>query len=343
VDWQLQIANGDPLPCGQGEVSLDGHAIEVRIYAEDPRNGFMPQTGTVHLFEPYENVGVRIDHGIYSGCQVTPYYDAMLAKLICWGKDREEARSRLIRTLKETKILGLVTNKTFLIQLLSDSVFIEGETTTGFINPQLLARLEAVDRTEQFAVTAALLARNGAERPAWSNAEPMEVVETFRADGTDIRCSSLAIPGGYRVHMNGQAVNVLINACEGGLLSYTCGGVDRQAAYHFTNDKVSVDFGFDSVNATVTTYVPVSSKGAAGSGLINASTDGLVVKVLVAVGDIVTKGQTLVLIEAMKMEHRHVADADGEVVSVNVEAGAQVKNRQFLIELLVAETNHESA
>ena len=343
VDWQLQIANGDPLPCGQGEVSLDGHAIEVRIYAEDPRNGFMPQTGTVHLFEPYENVGVRIDHGIYSGCQVTPYYDAMLAKLICWGKDREEARSRLIRTLKETKILGLVTNKTFLIQLLSDSVFIEGETTTGFINPQLLARLEAVDRTEQFAVTAALLARNGAERPAWSNAEPMEVVETFRADGTDIRCSSLAIPGGYRVHMNGQAVNVLINACEGGLLSYTCGGVDRQAAYHFTNDKVSVDFGFDSVNATVTTYVPVSSKGAAGSGLINASTDGLVVKVLVAVGDIVIKGQTLVLIEAMKMEHRHVADADGEVVSVNVEAGAQVKNRQFLIELLVAETNHESA
>ena len=343
VDWQLQIANGDPLPCGQGEVSLDGHAIEVRIYAEDPRNGFMPQTGTVHLFEPYENVGVRIDHGIYSGCQVTPYYDAMLAKLICWGKDREEARSRLIRTLKETKILGLVTNKTFLIQLLSDSVFIEGETTTGFINPQLLARLEAVDRTEQFAVTAALLARNGAERPAWSNAEPMEVVETFRADGTDIRCSSLAIPGGYRVHMNGQAVNVLINACEGGLLSYTCGGVDRQAAYHFTNDKVSVDFGYDSVNATVTTYVPVSSKGAAGSGLINASTDGLVVKVLVAVGDIVTKGQTLVLIEAMKMEHRHVADADGEVVSVNVEAGAQVKNRQFLIELLVAETNHESA
>ncbi len=343
VDWQLQIANGDPLPCGQGEVSLDGHAIEVRIYAEDPRNGFMPQTGTVHLFEPYENVGVRIDHGIYSGCQVTPYYDAMLAKLICWGKDREEARSRLIRTLKETKILGLVTNKTFLIQLLSDPVFIHGETTTGFINSQLLARLEAVDRTEQFAVTAALLARNGADRPAWSNAEPMEVVETFRADGTDIRCSSLAIPGGYRVHMNGQAVNVLINACEGGLLSYTCDGVDRQAAYYLANDKVSVDFGFDSVNATVTTYVPVSSKGAAGSGLINASTDGLVVKVLVAVGDIVIKGQTLVLIEAMKMEHRHVADADGEVVSVNVEAGAQVKNRQFLIELLVAETNHESA
>jgi len=343
VDWQLQIANGQPLPCGQQDISLDGHAIEVRIYAEDPRNGFIPQTGTVQLFEPYENVGVRIDHGIYSGCQVSPYYDAMLAKLICWGKDREEARSRLVRTLKETKILGLVTNKSFLLQLLAEPAFIQGEATTDFINSELLDRLEAVDRTQQLAVTAALLAQNGAAQPAWSNAEPMAVVETFLADGIETRCSSLAINGGFRVNLGARSMDVMINACEAGRISYSCDGVDREAAFYLKNDVVSVDFGFDIVNATVTTYAPVSAKGALGSGLISASTDGLVVKVLVAVGESVIKGQTLVLIEAMKMEHRHVADVDGEVVSINVEAGTQVKNRQLLVELSVVEANNESA
>ncbi|MEJ6590633.1 MAG: acetyl-CoA carboxylase biotin carboxylase subunit [SAR86 cluster bacterium] len=343
VDWQLQIANGQPLPCGQQDISLDGHAIEVRIYAEDPRNGFMPQTGTVQLFEPYENVGVRIDHGIYSGCQVSPYYDAMLAKLICWGKDREEARSRLVRTLKETKLLGLVTNKSFLIQLLTEPVFIQGETTTDFIDAALLDRYQDVDRTQQLAVTAALLAQNGAAQPAWSNAEPMMVVETFLADGIETRSSSLAIDGGFRVNLGNRVIDVMINACEAGRMSYNCDGVDREAAFYLEDNSVSVDFGADTVNATVTTYAPVNAKGAAGSGMINASTGGLVVKVLVAVGDSVVKGQTLVLIEAMKMEHRHVADVDGKVVSINVEAGTQVKNRQFLVELSVGDANNESA
>ena len=267
----------------------------------------------------------------------------MLAKLICWGKDREEARSRLVRTLKETKLLGLVTNKSFLIQLLTEPVFIQGETTTDFIDAALLDRYQDVDRTQQLAVTAALLAQNGAAQPAWSNAEPMMVVETFLADGIETRSSSLAIDGGFRVNLGNRVIDVMINACEAGRMSYTCDGVDREAAFYLEDNSVSVDFGADTVNATVTTYAPVNAKGAAGSGMINASTGGLVVRVLVAVGDSVVKGQTLVLIEAMKMEHRHVADVDGKVVSINVEAGTQVKNRQFLVELSVGDANNESA
>jgi geranyl-CoA carboxylase alpha subunit len=353
VDWQLQIANGAPLPCSQQDINLDGHAIEVRIYAEDPMNNFLPQAGKVLLFEPYENVGVRIDHGIYSGSVVTPYYDAMLAKLICWGKDREEARRRLIRALTKTRVLGLMTNKAFLIQLLSEPTFVLGETTTSFINPQLLERLQGVDRTEQLAVTAAIVASHGAAQSAWSNTEPMAVVDTLIVDGVEVRCSSLALDGGYRVSLSTQAIgkqaidaqsiDVMLGTSEAGLLSYTCAGVEREAVFLLFDDAINVDFGSDVIHAQITTYVPALTSDAAGSGLIHASTDGLVVNVLVAVGDSVVKGQALVLIEAMKMEHRHLADADGEVANINVVVGTQVKNRQLLVELSVKEAVNESA
>ncbi|MFT4721734.1 MAG: geranyl-CoA carboxylase alpha subunit [Candidatus Azotimanducaceae bacterium] len=353
VDWQLQIANGAPLPCSQQDINLDGHAIEVRIYAEDPMNNFMPQAGKVLLFEPYENVGVRIDHGMYSGSVVTPYYDAMLAKLICWGKDREEARRRLIRALTKTRVLGLVTNKAFLIQLLSEPTFVLGETTTSFINPQLLDRLQRVDRTERLAVTAAIVASHGAAQSAWSNTEPMAVVDTLIVDGVEVRCSSLALDGGYRVSLSAptigaqtidaQSIDVMLGTSEAGLLSYTCAGVEREAVFLLFDDAINVDFGSDVIHAQIATYAPALTSDAAGGGLIHASTDGLVVNVLVAAGDSVVKGQTLVLIEAMKMEHRHLADADGEVANINVVVGMQVKNRQLLVELSVMEAVNESA
>jgi geranyl-CoA carboxylase alpha subunit len=349
VDWQLQIANGQPLPCGQGDIQFDGHAIEVRIYAEDPTRDFMPQTGTVVLFEPYEHVGVRIDHGLYSGCQVTPYYDAMLAKVICWGRDREEARRRLVRALSQTRLLGLVTNKRFLVQLLNEPTFIQGETTTAFISPELLTRLNQPDHQHEMALAAALIARQGSMPKfgagSWSNTQPMPVIDKLQVNAVVTTLSSLTGGNICQVQVEGfaQGVDIRINACNAGQVSYTCDGVDREAVFHLTDEHISIDLGARSLHAEIVTYVPAASKDAASSGQIKASTEGLVVEVLVAVGDTVVKGQTLLIVEAMKMQHRHLADGDGEVVTVAVTSGSQVKNRQFLVALNLVESEHEPA
>ena len=351
VDWQLRIAIGERLPKTQDEIQFDGHAIEVRIYAEDPLNEFMPQTGIIQYFEPYENVGVRIDHGLHSGCQITPYYDAMLAKLICWGKDREEARRRLVRALMQTKILGLKTNKSFLIDLLEQKIFIEGDTTTSFINEALIAQLKGQSQNHWIAVAGALIscvgannsAKNGSQLAPWSNTEPMQIREKLLIAGVERAVTSLSTASGFHVWVEGVEYGIEITHCDGGTLVFRTGEVSHEAVYYLTDTQVSIDFGKDNLNAEIVTYVPETSADNASSGQIHASTEGLVVGVLVAEGDQVIKGQALVIVEAMKMEHRHVADGDGVVQRIGVEEGHQVKNRQFLVELNLAEDEDESA
>ena len=347
VDWQLRIASGEPLPCEQSDIHFDGHAIEVRIYAEDPLNNFMPQTGKIHYFEPYDNVGVRIDHGLHSGCQITPYYDAMLAKLICWGKDREEARRRLIRALTQTRILGLTTNKSFLVDLLEQQTFVKGDTTTGFINEQLLGQLRAKNTDELIAVNAALIAHHSSHSAGssggWSNTEPMFIRDTLLIGGREVSVTSLATDIGFEVLVDGNEHLVQITHCESGTLIYNYNGVAKEAVFYLSDEETSIDFGKDNLNAKIMTYAPATSADGSGSGQIHASTEGLVVKVLVAEGEKVTKDQPLVIVEAMKMEHRHLADGDGEVIQVAVETGNQVKNRQLMVELKLTEVEDESA
>jgi len=184
VDWHLKIANGKALPLSQEQVQFTGHSIEVRIYAEDPANDFMPQTGVLKEFIESTGEGVRTDHGVYSGALVSPYYDSMLAKLICWGNDREEARVRLLRALKTTKVLGLTTNKGFLTQLLTEDVFVKGEADTGFIDEELLNRAKDNLQEEDVALAALvvmlsanLYGREHDELAAWSNGEALARTE----------------------------------------------------------------------------------------------------------------------------------------------------------------------
>jgi geranyl-CoA carboxylase alpha subunit len=137
VGLQFDIAERKPLQLGQGDVRLEGHAIEVRLYAEDPRKSFLPQTGTIHLFEPAAGEGIRIDHGLMPSHIVAPFYDAMLAKIIAHGADREEARRRLVAGLEDTVLLGVTTNKSFLIDVLETDAFVYGEATTEFIEKHM--------------------------------------------------------------------------------------------------------------------------------------------------------------------------------------------------------------
>lgn len=339
VDWQLQIAAGGSLPLEQQDVEIQGHCIEVRIYAEDPANGFMPQTGELRLFEPDDGEGVRIDHGVYSGTVVSPYYDAMLAKVIAWGQNREEARRRLVRALKKTQVLGLTTNKTFLIQLLNETSFIKGDATTSFIDDALLSRLKTDFSTLDYAIATAVLQDNNNPLAGWSNTAPMLRSETYRdgSDGAPQQVFCRQTETGFEVSVNDESIELMNVAFYQDQLTYTVNGVTRSANYAVWDDQVSVDIGDKVINLTRTTYHPVKGEDDAGNGNINASTEGLVIDVLVNVGDTVNKGDALVLVEAMKMEHRHIADGDGVVKKVNVEKGQQVKNRQLLIELAFTE------
>lgn len=343
VEWQLQIADGKPLSQQQDEIAINGHAIEVRIYAEDPANGFMPQTGELRVFQPSINDGVRIDHGIYSGSVVSSFYDAMLAKLIAWGRDREEARRRLIRALKQTKVLGLTTNKAFLIHLLSEEQFINGETTTSFISDDVLNRANQKVMNADIALAAVLLSQSSSDLNGWSNSAPLPRTETLLTGEESHSVKTLQTDGGFDVVINDEVIQISKFRCFEDQFVYTLDGVTRSAAFSIDADDISIDIGERVLNFTRTTYWPTVVEGEAGSGLIKATTEGLVVDVLVKVGDVVNNGDTLVVIEAMKMEHRHLADGAGEVMGVNVEKGQQVKNRQLLVELALTEITDESA
>ncbi|NQU65040.1 MAG: biotin/lipoyl-binding protein, partial [SAR324 cluster bacterium] len=311
--------------------------------AEDPANEFMSQTGKIALFEPAVDEGVRIDHGIYSGAIVSSYYDAMLAKVIAWGRDREQARRRLIRALKQTKLLGLTTNKTFLIQLLAEDQFINGEATTAFISHDVLKRANPALVKADLALTTVLLHQNSINLNGWSNSAPLLRTETLLAgDGTHA-VKILQTAGGFDVFIENERYQISAVRCYEDEMVYTLDGVTRVAYFSIVADVISLDLGDRVLNFTRTTYHPVVAEGEAGSGLIKASTEGLVVDVLVKPGDKVNKGDPLVLIEAMKMEHRHLADGDGEVTRVSITKGQQVKNRQLLVELALTEVVDESA
>lgn len=339
VEWQLSIASGEELPMGQGDLSIDGHAIEVRIYAEDPANGFMPQTGKLGRFEPASGDGIRIDHGVCDGFVVTPYYDSMLAKLIAWGSSREAARRRLVRALRQTTVLGLTTNKTFLIQLLGESTFVAGATTTSFINDELLERTSANVVVGDAALAAVILDRSTMALGNWSNAEHMLIRETFACAGSDVplEVTLLQGPATYTVTVGELTTDIGVSDCADGTITYETGGVRRTAKFLIQGDVIGVDVGDRSAHFERLTYAPVRSADAAGSGRIVATTEGLVTAILVNPGDAVVKGQTLVVVEAMKMEHRHTADADGVVSSIGAEQGQQVKLKQLLVELDIEE------
>ena len=337
VDWQLRIASGEPLPMSQDELSLTGHSIEVRIYAEDPARGFIPQTGRLGVFKPATGPGVRIDHGVDTGSTVSPFYDSMLAKLIAWGRDREEARRRLVRALSQTTALGLTTNKTFLIQLLSEADFIAGDATTAFIDDALLERTSTNTSLEDVALAAVVLDRGAGAMPNWSNSEHMVTFEQLRSGEVEYKVVYQQTPAGYAVTVGEATFEIDVDTCVDGTIAYAIGGVAREARYLLQGDVIGLDVGARSVHYERLTYAPARSADAAGSGRITATTEGLVTDVLVAEGDQVQKGQTLVVVEAMKMEHRHMADGDGVVAAVGTEKGQQVKLRQLLVELTLEE------
>ncbi|MGE7813579.1 acetyl-CoA carboxylase biotin carboxylase subunit [Pseudomonas sivasensis] len=316
VAWQLLVAAGHPLPLSQKEVTLSGHAMEVRLYAEDPAQGFLPQTGEVLRWEPA--AGVRIDHGVSEGQTISPFYDAMQAKIIAHGATREEARRKLLRAVEDTVLLGVNTNQQLLADLLKQPDFIDGHFSTGFIAEHFREIPPPAASTEQLALAAALFYHHSADQ---------------HAQGLAGWRNNASIPWTYRLEVNGDLQTVTVDdlqlSTDGRYATRVLNGIRRRIAYHLDGDQLRLP----GLTVTNRTQQVARRQADASSGTVKAPMDGAIVDVRVRAGERVGKGQLLLVLEAMKMEHPLTAGIDGVIKAVQVMAGDQVRNRQVLLEI----------
>ena len=340
VAWQLRVAAGEPLPLTQEQVRLTGHAMEVRLYAEDPAQGYLPQTGPVLSWRPANGEGVRIDHGLVDGAEVGSHYDPMLAKIIAFGASRDEARRRLIRAVEDTVLMGLDDNRRFLAAILRHPEFAAGDATTAFIDGPFAddPGLRAADTPEAlWALAALLLTRIGAGDAAgragyrnWHSsgvgAQPLVL-----AQGDHERTLYLT-PDGIHDGPDLTLDAVRLDAVhDDGTLIATLDGVRRRYHWLHRDGRVWLQDGGLRACFEERTHRASGGEQGPGSGQLKAPMDGAVIEVNAAAGDTVKRGQTLAVLEAMKMEHALKADCDGTVDTVTVSAGDQVKRQQLLI------------
>ena len=303
VAWQIKVAAGETLPLTQEQVRFDGHAIEVRLYAEDAYAGFLPQTGRIDVWRPAAGPGVRVDHGMKEGLAISPFYDPMIAKVVAHGATREQARARLIQALRDTVVLGPTTNRHFLIRLLEHAEFAAGAATTAFLTKYEFPA-PAISHAH-WETAARLLWQASAERyPAplrgWRNSNPEPTPIRLAAGGTER------------------------------LLHVTNGdGVDPP--FHIDGNDVVVDMDALIVRFTDKTYAPPETAAAGSDGKLRAPMDGRVVAIKVTAGDMVVRGQTLIVLEAMKIQHQLKAALDARIEAVSVREGQQVANRAVLV------------
>jgi 3-methylcrotonyl-CoA carboxylase alpha subunit len=320
VAWQFRVAAGEALSVKQSDVRIIGHAVEARLYAEDPERGFLPSTGTLAALEFPKGEGIRVDTGVTAGSVVSPYYDPMIAKVIAHGRDRGEALDRLASALGATVVAGPRSNTAFLKNLVSHADFRAARFDTGFIDRHL-AELTAIDPNEEAgAIGRAVQALvDGAPAPAdgesWTDpwaandgfslGAPRVLDLDILVDGAPGKAAVAWGQGGLRVSVNGSAAasSARVVPVEGGMIALAR-GVQRHVALK-SYDTIDVDH-LD------------------GDGTVKAPMHGKVLAILVAPGAVVTKGERVAIVEAMKMEHALLAPLDGTVSEVAASVGAQV-------------------
>ncbi len=334
VAWQIRVARGEALPITQTQVPLNGHAIEVRLYAEDPSNDFLPATGRLDLYrESAAGPGRRVDSGVEEGDEISPFYDPMLGKLIAWGEDREQARLRLLSMLDEFAIGGLKTNINFLRRIIAHPAFAAAELDTGFI-PRYQEQLLPVAGTlsEAFweaaaqAVAQSLpqLARLDDPASPWSLNSglraglPPEVTLHLSCDGQD-RALTLSAAG------HGKLVDEQL------IVEHD--GVRRTLRAIRQGDALYLQW--EGELRRITMHDPISAVEASHShqGGLTAPMNGSIVRVLVEAGQSVEAGAQLVVLEAMKMEHSIRAPHAGVIKALYCQEGEMVGEGSALVEL----------
>ncbi len=350
VEWQLRVAAGEPLPRAQHDVAIHGHAIEARIYAEDPARDFLPSIGDiVHWRMPAPDASVRVDTGFREGDRVSPYYDPMLAKLIVHGDDREAALRRMRAALADCEVAGVTTNIAFLERMLALPAYVDGMLDTGMIERhrgELLAPRGSV----ACALALAAIAEwrmprgdGGSEDPHspwnatdawWLNSNRHHVVFDF--DDADARHRVVLSPradGMVDIDAAGKRMAAHVQAVEDGRVVAVIDGA-RVVARVVAQGALRHVFG-SGLRQRLTLADPLREPDDddTSGGHLRAPMSGTIVAVLVKAGDAVVKGAPLVVLEAMKMEHTIVASADGTVKSVNCATGERVIEGADLVDL----------
>jgi len=352
VRLQILIAQGAPLLLRQEDLHLNGHAIECRLYAEDPANDFLPSIGTVVCWQPSTAAGVRYESGIETGAEVTIHYDPMLAKIIAHGSTRVEAAQRLARVLDALRVHGVRTNVSLLREILRHPEFLAGNLSTHFINdhirldPQRTAAEQAADRVHAVATALWMQARRCAQAPllrgipsGWRN-NPSQMQSIAFASGA----ATLHVH--YRVHsqshidvqVDGAAHRAGVQAWDEEHIRFVLDDVQRTCTLVAQHDTHHVHSALgNSELREVPRFPPPAHEEIRGGCL--APMPGKILAVRVEPGQAVNKGDTLVILEAMKMEHEVAAPHDGSVREVRVEAGQQVDAGAVLV--ILEETKDE--
>ncbi len=334
VEWQLRIALGEPLPFAQEDIRFEGHAIEVRLCAEDPARQFLPQAGRLLRWRPPADL--RVEHALHDGATVPPHYDSMVAKLVAHGRDRADARRRLARGLRSLVALGLPTNQGLLQAVLDHPVFVRGEATTAFIGEHLDTLLATDDAASAGAAAAAawlLSTPAGGVSPLVPglpatlhlevDGQPMAVRVLQRSDGCTVRV------GDTEHRVQGDSLDV-----DAGEARITLDGVGEPLSFARDGAALWLHRAGRVHRVQDRTRAAAVRPGAAGGdGGVRASGEGRVAAVLVGVGDTVQAGQPVLVTEAMKMEHFHAAPVAGIIRAVHAVTGMQVTAGLLMAEI----------
>ena len=349
VALQLRVASGEALPITQEQVTFNGHAIEVRLCAEDADKGFMPQSGTMALWEMPTQL--RVEHAMRSGGEIPPFYDSMIAKVISHGDTREAARRQLMAGLEDAVALGVTTNQAFLHRCLGHVVFARGGATTAFIaqNQDALLAPDTVVQSRAAAIAAVLLYETtGGRRPSLTGrrlTHSLPISLRFELQGRALNAAVVLTRQRHFEVTIGEANHVVeLDEIEDSTARFVCDGVYESASFHRDGASLLLHYRGLPVQVQDKTRAATARQGdAGGDGKVRASMNGRVVAVAAAVGDMVEAGQPVVTLEAMKMEHIHAAPVAGRITAVHVKAGDQVAASRVVVEIEVSETAGKEA
>jgi len=346
VAWQLIVAEGSPLPASQDEVSVQGHAIEARLYAEDPLGGFLPATGTLLDWSIPEAEGVRVDSGVEKGSEVSVHYDPMLAKVIAYGADRAEATRRLSAALERASILGVTTNRRFLCDVLALEAWHSGDLHTHFIEEHSASLMNAPSESvvARAAVVATVFRAEEADArrsilPAvaygWRNSRFCDESFSWTGGASDeaVTVAVRKAGAGWHVVAKGAEHRVVVLTRSEGRAAVEVDGHARTYSLRSAGSTCWVHDGRDTIALTALPAFPDATEDGADDGCV-APMPGKVLLIAVTEGDAVEEGDTLVVIEAMKMEHTLSAPTGGTVGEVLVEEGQQVEGGAPLVVLI---------
>jgi geranyl-CoA carboxylase alpha subunit len=349
VAMQLDIARGLPLALSQEDVSFGGHAIEARLYAEDPARGFLPRSGRVARWTAPSGAGLRVDSGIETGTGIPPDYDTLAAKIIAHGPDRETARRRLAAGLRSTCLLGVANNKGLLLRVLESGHFRRGPVTTGWLDRQVADLATPGDAAAALAGAAMLATRGSAGTgnvPAgWSNGPGLPVqLELCDEDGHRVRLRRIPAVRGSQLEIrrsDGTSRHTVSDfrteqRAAGECVAFVLDGSPRRVAFAASQTAWWLDDGQDT-----RWFGRARSAGGghdADPGQVKAPMDGEVTAVTVSAGDPVQAGTPLLVLEAMKIEHRLLAPRPGRISALHTAPGARVRVGDVLVDIDTEET-----